>query len=604
MANAVEFVIKAKDEASAALQRVSGATTDLRGVFTSLVTGGGPLGMGVAAFAAVAGGAMAAAATLADTVEQLDRMSAKTGVGIEQLQVFKRIISDAGGDADGLNQALVNLNRAIATDDDLLKQLGISSKDTFTAFMQLSQAFGQSEDTQKKTEIAMRLLGKAGADLTSIMPQIADSFDSTDASIRRTGEMIGDGPDGLASQARKLDDQLDTLQNSWNGTLTRMQGATVPFIANMLDYFNQFWDAVSGRQFTPNEKLQAQIKHYQQFIDTNEEFLAKLQADPRHKGWAEELGQALEDARQKVIDLTAQMTGKRAMSGVDQMIQDLMNADNKIDNLTLTTEKKSPRETRLEQLTVLLRGNKQAAIETLAQLERIELASQRQALGKQLLDAGIMPPAGLMTIPEPQIAVPTLEVDVPLGAMAMLQESMDKLKDTPKTVREQIKEIGTQWAETAQEVVSWSGMAGEGISALYNGLQAGIGSVFANLTNKAQTFRGAMRTIFEAIAREAIAALAKIIATKVFQIILDMIYPGAGTIATTGINLMKPPAGGGIPVPSGDVAMTVGGVPVAAPTSQTINIYAIDRAGIESALRDPRGSLGAAMRDTSFAGAY
>lgn len=604
MANAVEFVIKAKDEASAALQRVSGATTDLRGVFTSLVMGGGPLGMGVAAFAAVAGGAIAAAATLADTVEQLDRMSAKTGVGIEQLQVFKRIISDAGGDADGLNQALVNLNRAIATDDDLLKQLGISSKDTFTAFMQLSQQFGQSEDTQKKTEIAMRLLGKAGSDLAGIMPQIADSFDSTDASIRRTGEMIGDGPDGLATQARKLDDQLDTLEHSWNGALTRMQAASVPIVNDMVESFNILWDSISGKVFSQDENLQKQIKNYQLFIDTNKDFLAKLQADPSKQDLAIPLARAIEDAKQKILDLTAEMTGKRPMSAVDQMVQDLLDANNKIDNLTLTTDKKSPRETRLEQLTVLLRGNKQAAIETLAQLERIELANQRQSLGKQLLDAGIMPPAGLMTIPEPQIAVPTLEVDVPLGAMAMLQESMDKLKDTPKTVREQIREIGKQWAETAQEVVSWSGMAGEGISALYTGLQAGIGSVFANLSNKAQTFRGAMRTIFEAIAREAIAALAKIIATKVFQIILDMIYPGAGTIATTGINLMKPPAGGGIPVPSGDVAMTAGGVPVAAPTSQTINIYAIDRAGIESALRDPRGSLGAAMRDTSFAGAY
>ena len=60
-------------------------------------------GRQIAAGIAVVGGvALSLAKGLSDTVVELDRMAARTGVNITNLQVMRDLIEDAGGDAGGL----------------------------------------------------------------------------------------------------------------------------------------------------------------------------------------------------------------------------------------------------------------------------------------------------------------------------------------------------------------------------------------------------------------------------------------------------------------------------------------------------------------------
>jgi hypothetical protein len=118
--------------------------------------------------------------------------------------------------------------------------------------------------------------------------------------------------------------------------------------------------------------------------------------------------------------------------------------------------------------------------------------------------------------------------------------------------------------------------------------------VFANLTNKTQTLRSAMKTIFSSLVSEVLALLARIVAAKVFGFILKFI-PGIGTAAGFALDL-----GAGKLVGGGSsraVGTSTGG-------NINVTIQAMDRSDIYRSLTSPRGELRAAFIEAAATRAY
>src|SRR3972149_3570350 len=157
MANVVEILIRARDEASRVLQRVAGETSALSATAGRLA-GPGALGAVVITATATAGAIFVMGRRFADMTEQLERLSARTGVASRDLQILREILREGGGDAEALTLALQFLNRSIATGDPVLKQLGITTQDVGEAFRQLIDILSRSSDKAKVTEVAMRLM--------------------------------------------------------------------------------------------------------------------------------------------------------------------------------------------------------------------------------------------------------------------------------------------------------------------------------------------------------------------------------------------------------------------------------------------------------------
>lgn len=199
-----------------------GQVEGLAGAFGGMV---GPALIAGAALAGIAAAGVGAAINLSDTVEQLDRMAARTGVGIEPLQVLRQTLEEGGGNAESLTMALSFLNRAIATNDPILKQLGITTKDTFTAFMQLATALANSTDAGKRTEIAYQLLGRGSADLLGNLKSLVDEYGRMDSAMRANGAMIS----GTAAPAlRELDARADSLKENWKGLMNNLAVLATP----------------------------------------------------------------------------------------------------------------------------------------------------------------------------------------------------------------------------------------------------------------------------------------------------------------------------------------------------------------------------------------
>jgi hypothetical protein len=240
---------------------VGGAIGRVEGLAGALGGVAGPALIAGAALAGIAVAGVGASIKLSDTVEQLDRIAARTGVGIEPLQVLRQILEEGGGNAESLTMALSFLNRAIATQDPILKHLGITTKDTFTAFKELATALSNSSDAGKRTEIAYQLLGRGSGELLGNLKSLVSEYGSMDAAMRANGAMI---TATSAPALRDVDSQVDKLKENWKGLTNNLGTLSAPAANAVVGSLNAmingtiaFSKAVREQAVGPLEELAA-----------------------------------------------------------------------------------------------------------------------------------------------------------------------------------------------------------------------------------------------------------------------------------------------------------------------------------------------------------
>ena len=283
---AIEYTVKARDEASAVLRRASGQVTAITGQLGRLTAlpgvqqaamqatnlgssligiGGaaGPIGLAAGAVVALTSALGAMALKTANQVEMYDRLTGSTGATREQLQVLQRVFKDAGGSADDAAQVLQKLNKSIGEGDPLLKKLGITTRDSHEALLQLADIFGRSSDTASKQKIAQDLLGRSSADLIGTMSGLRGATDEMRTAMEQAGALIGDK---TAGAARDLDKQMESLALHWDGALNRIGSSTVPWANDMVREFNRVWDAITGNKVDTGAEVLREIESLQDRI--------------------------------------------------------------------------------------------------------------------------------------------------------------------------------------------------------------------------------------------------------------------------------------------------------------------------------------------------
>jgi hypothetical protein len=238
-----QYVIRARDEASSVFDKLAGGLSNLSGSMAAMARAAGPVGTIATTLATIGTAAAIGAVKLADEVEQLDRLASTSGVSVDKLQAMQQVLKESGGDADGLPRALVKLNKAIQDSDPLLSGLGIKTKDTFEAFMQLSTAISQSSDAKLRDEVSMRLLGKAGADLIPDLIAIQSNLGSMADRLEQAGVLM---KGQVLENARELGNEMDVLSTNWDIAMKRIQSVTVPVASIVVSAFNDMWSAISG----------------------------------------------------------------------------------------------------------------------------------------------------------------------------------------------------------------------------------------------------------------------------------------------------------------------------------------------------------------------
>ena len=211
MANVIEVALKLQDTMSAGLQKAAGNVKSFATILQApMATLGGFAGIALAAGAA----ASTMAVKLAEQVEQLDNLATSSGISAQRLQVLQFAFKQGGVDSGALTQGLNFMTRAIENNQEKLLALGVTSRDSFTAFMQLADVLANTQDVAKRNALAFQVFGRGAGQIIPIMEKLATNFDSVSVAAEKSGNVLSDFD---LEKLRELDTQFDQLQASVEG---------------------------------------------------------------------------------------------------------------------------------------------------------------------------------------------------------------------------------------------------------------------------------------------------------------------------------------------------------------------------------------------------
>ena len=595
----VDIVLRAKDEASRAINALGKSIGGLNSIARTLA----PVAAGLGAIGGAAGLVGVAAFKMADdmskTVERLDRLSGTTGATIQQLQILEQTFKNAGLAPETATLALAKLSKAIGNNDPLLKQLGVTTRDSFTALMQLSDIFEHSSDTAGKVSIAAKLLGRDMVQSASTIQNLGRTLDATGAKMKAAGGLIGD--DG-AAQARKMDAAMDDLNISMGGVKNILATAVIPAVAEfarrLAEAMVQNKEAIVGfvkasiealdrmvialpdrlnrltllwLQYrlivaetalavasgfgavttTLSMELNVQTVLISNQIDKLDKLISESDAKWKKVGTSPRTpAPAIDPATGAASGATIGAAPRLVPSG------SVIDADG-----NLIAAKEDERAKRLREIQTLLRVSTADAQAFLRSLEAIEGAAKSEGLRVEVT-AALIATAGpdlqrqldaLGPLQGPKVALREAGQaagDTGAGAVAGIglrggissqsklppisapidEEQIKAWQEQTRIVAESVAEIEggiarvkDGWFAAVEQMTSAASILDAGFQAVFSGLESGISTVFSRLTDKTQTLRSAMATIFKSIADQALQELARIAAAELFKFVLKLL---------------------------------------------------------------------------------
>lgn len=213
----VSIDIVAQDKTGAAFKSVKGGLNDLS---TSVGAVTGKIAGLTAVLAAI--GSAAQVKGLVDSADNMNKLSQKTGIAVSELSSLSNTADLAGVSNDQLASALVKLNKNIAEaasggkeQSEAFRNLGISVKDangnirpTSDILGDVAGAFQGAADGATKTQYAMALFGKAGADLIPFLNTGKQGIKEFGASF---GDEFAKNAEAFNDNITKINQQLKII---------------------------------------------------------------------------------------------------------------------------------------------------------------------------------------------------------------------------------------------------------------------------------------------------------------------------------------------------------------------------------------------------------
>lgn len=249
MANVIEIVVNAKNNASAVLKQAAGDADRLGLSFASVTTIAGLAGTALLALGAAA---FNSARKFSDAVEQLGNLSAVTGVSVGNLQVADQAMKNLGLSTGTLQTALRFLNRNIGENDATLRSLGITTRDTWTAFNQVLDVLSKMQDQGARTKLAFDLFGRGGVEVLATVGKLRGEMEHVDTIFTAVGSKIsGD----VLTAAGNLDRQIDDLNTHWAAFSTTLSVKFLPAVTAVVEAMNLLVSSTKEAQDAANKRF-------------------------------------------------------------------------------------------------------------------------------------------------------------------------------------------------------------------------------------------------------------------------------------------------------------------------------------------------------------
>ena len=185
-----------------------------------------------------------------DTGDALDEMSQRVGISVETLSVWQPAAQQSGiagaSFEQGLRKLAATMLEAATGSEDAARGFAATGVEfrnhdgtlraTDAVLLDLAERFKAMPDGAEKTALAVRLFGRAGADLIPFLNQGRDGIDELAAGMQALGVQMSSE---TAAQAGRFNDTLDQLQLA-----TRSIGQQV--IASVLPALNDLAGGLAG----------------------------------------------------------------------------------------------------------------------------------------------------------------------------------------------------------------------------------------------------------------------------------------------------------------------------------------------------------------------
>jgi lambda family phage tail tape measure protein len=192
---------------------------------------------------AVTGGVVALAKSAIDLADDMRDLSQRTGVGVETLGQFKVAAELSGSSLEGVAKGLTFLNKnmvAAATGTEAaaaaFKTIGVSTTEADgtlrkadKVFLDVADRFAQLRDGPEKAALAIKIFGKAGAELIPILNL---------GSKEIQGFGLGIGPD-FADKADAFNDQLGLMKAQTTVLTVQIGSALLPVMSGLVSVVTQ-----------------------------------------------------------------------------------------------------------------------------------------------------------------------------------------------------------------------------------------------------------------------------------------------------------------------------------------------------------------------------
>jgi len=631
----VEFFLKARDDATSTILKVTAGVNRLDQGLAKLASGAGLAGqfaLAATAATAVTGALTAAGIAFGNTSEEILRASKATGVGAEELQVYRRIVRDAGGDTGALDTALIRFRRSVANSDPALKKLGITTSDTGEAFRQFNQILASSTNEKQRTKLLFDLMGRGAGELIPHMDDLVRKFGEVDAAMRTSNSLID--RETLA-KGDALDDRVDQLTDSLTGLKNAFAELAIPIAMPIIDQFarlaREITDAL-GRLQEFNQRTDA--------LDTIGDIaaLGTIGGAARFRGRV--LQRAAERDRPGPVQgpMTREEWVKQRERDLEALRAKSRETEDALDALA-ATKVEAKREKAIAALRDIIGGTTLEAARLQDRLDAIENTENLEKLVKLLREAGAVgfgqkalvdafepgPAPELRQVPRPRPEPIPFGPAVSEEEIDRLNDAMDGFIDRQRRSIELLVDLRVEWADTLERGSSALAFLSDLLSGLGASTEQFLTVLFQGVRNRTLTLVGAWKQAWDSMVNYAIAALARLLAHRFLNFVTKLLAgliggPVGGVImdvvggsarsqrAMQRLDAVQDTQTSTVFSLAGTVAPTRPTTsPEPRPAQQTTNVFHItglDTHDIVTALEAPSGQLRRALGRQAMSGAY
>jgi hypothetical protein len=208
------------------------------------------------AFTSAAQNVLAMAGNVSSSLDSLNDLSARTGIGVESLQGYALAAKMAGVDTEAFGVAVqklaVNIGKATPGDamDKALRGINLSVAELRMLapeqqFSVIGDAIAQLPTVAERAAVAVQVFGKQGAALAPLFREGAASIDELRERAERLGIIVSETQ---INNVADMNDAFDLVSATINGIIGQVVGNLAPAVTDVTNQFLRFVEEWSGAQ--------------------------------------------------------------------------------------------------------------------------------------------------------------------------------------------------------------------------------------------------------------------------------------------------------------------------------------------------------------------